>query len=143
METWHYPRLILVLAVGALALGGPIGFAADAMAAPTPVAASSFSVQIADTGLSGTRPSTGLVAAKPATPPRPPAGTLAPAPIPNQDIDAPVARAAPREPRLEPAFFSRKAEFEGDGFSAGSNLDYNTEDKDKPAAGLNLSVPVK
>jgi hypothetical protein len=67
---------------------------------------------------------------------------MQPAPVPNPDIDPPHG-AGPGGPSLEPAFLSPKLEFQGDGFSHASNRDYGIDQRTQPAAGLNLSVPVK
>jgi len=63
-----------------------------------------------------------------------------PAPLPNEDIDAPSSGAP--KPRLGPALLSRKAEFLGHGFSNASSLDYGAAERRQPAAGVNLLVPV-
>ncbi|MEJ0045140.1 MAG: hypothetical protein WDN04_02590 [Rhodospirillales bacterium] len=65
-----------------------------------------------------------------------------PAPLPDPDVEAPVTEGQP-SPTLNPALLSRKPEFQGNGFADYSNLDHGTDEKTKPAAGLNLSVPVK
>ncbi len=67
---------------------------------------------------------------------------MEPAPMPNPDIDPPHTAGTP-EPSLQPAFLSAKQEFQGDGFSHASNRDYGIDQRTQPAAGLNLSVPVK
>jgi hypothetical protein len=67
---------------------------------------------------------------------------MQPAPVPNPDIDPPHG-SGPAGPSLEPAFLSPKLEFQGDGFSHASNRDYGIDQRTQPAAGLNLSVPVK
>jgi hypothetical protein len=67
---------------------------------------------------------------------------MEPAPVPNPDIDPPHG-AGPSGPSLEPAFLSPKLEFQGDGFARASNRDYGIDQRTQPAAGLNLSVPVK
>jgi len=65
-----------------------------------------------------------------------------PAPMPDQDIDPPHGASA-HGPSLTPALFSHKAEFEGDGYSRGSDLGHEQDKRRQPAAGLNLSVPVR
>jgi hypothetical protein len=71
-----------------------------------------------------------------------PAPDVQPAPMPNPDIDPPHGEAR-RGADLEPAFLSEKVEFQGNGFSPASNLDYAVDQRTRPAAGINLSVPVK
>lgn len=70
------------------------------------------------------------------------AAAFRPAPIPNPDMDAPHA-APDASPSLSPAFFSQKQLSDGDGFSNASSVDAGQEKRRQPAAGLNLSVPVK
>ena len=67
---------------------------------------------------------------------------LQPAPVPNPDIDPPNT-AAPAEASLSPALLSSKELFQGDGFAHASNRDHGIDQRTQPAAGLNLSVPVK
>jgi hypothetical protein len=65
-----------------------------------------------------------------------------PAPVPDQDADAPSTY-VPRGPSLSPALFSHKAEFAGDGYAPASDPDHGLDNRRTPAAGLNWSVPVK
>ena len=67
---------------------------------------------------------------------------LQPAPLPNPDIDPPNS-AGPAETSLSPALLSSKELFQGDGFSHASNRDHGIDQRTQPAAGLNLSMPVK
>jgi hypothetical protein len=105
----------------------------------TPPAAP-LTVQLADSSVLP-RAEPAPIAASPASV-APEANLLAPAPVPNQDIDAPISLTG-TEPRLSPALLSRKKTFEGDGFSHGSGQDYGLDERTPPAPGLNLSVPVK
>ena len=80
-------------------------------------------------------------------PPSPPSPAtvingLQPAPLPNPDVDGPHESAG-LGPGLTPALFHEKTEFQGNGFSPGSNLDHGVNERRTPAAGLNWTVPVK
>ena len=72
-----------------------------------------------------------------------PAPGFQPAPMPNQDVDAPQYAGTGRGPVLTPALFSQKTEFEGNGFASGSDPEHGLDKRRTPAAGLNWSVPVK
>lgn len=63
-----------------------------------------------------------------------------PAPLPNQDKDAPPRAAAGAQ--LGPALLSRKAEFQGHGFANNSSQDHGIYEREQPAAGLKISLPV-
>ena len=65
-----------------------------------------------------------------------------PAPIPNQDLFAPVQRAS-EDPQLNPAIFKPNTQFRGDGVLPGSSAQNYEERHMMPAAGLNLNVPLK
>ena len=65
-----------------------------------------------------------------------------PAPIPDADFDPPHGASA-RGPSLTPALFAHKEEFNGDGYASDSDPDHGLDKRRTPAAGLNLSVPVK
>jgi hypothetical protein len=67
---------------------------------------------------------------------------LAPAPLPNVDMDEP-ATSGPQTTRISPALLSRNDVFEGNGFSNASNNDHGIDERTQPAAGLNLFVPVR
>ena len=70
------------------------------------------------------------------------AAAFQPAPMPDPDIDPPHGASA-GGPSLAPAFFEHKAEFSGDGYASASDPDHGLDKRRTPAAGLNLSVPVK
>jgi hypothetical protein len=67
---------------------------------------------------------------------------MQPAPMPNPDFDPPHGD-GPNIPNLSPALLSPKVEFQGNGFAPASSLAYGIDQRSKPAAGLNWSVPVK
>ena len=115
-----------------------VGAPALAVAAPS-AAAKAMQIQLVDAGALAA-PSANFVAAPAA--PQNASTDLVPAPLPDPDAQPPHA-AGDTEARLNPALLSRKPEFQGNGFANFSNLDYALDDKDKPAAGINLSVPVK
>jgi hypothetical protein len=98
-----------------------------------------LSVQLSDASLAN-RPASALIAA-----PAPSAGHadgLAPAPLPNVDIDEPKTWSPPTA-HISPALLSRNDVFEGNGFSNASNNDHGIDERTQPAAGLNLFVPVR
>jgi hypothetical protein len=65
-----------------------------------------------------------------------------PAPLPNQDLFAPVQRAN-EDPQVNPALFKPSTQFRGDGVLPGSSAQSYEERHLMPAAGLNLQVPLK
>jgi len=67
---------------------------------------------------------------------------LQPAPMPNPDFDPPHGDGA-NIPNLAPALLSPKVEFQGNGYAPASSLAYGADQRAKPAAGLNWSLPVK
>jgi hypothetical protein len=95
-------------------------------------------VQFADVTLG--RPAPVRIAAPVMTPEQ--VNGLAPAPLPNQDIEEP-SLSGPPTTRISPALLSRNDVFEGNGFSNASNIDHGIDERTPPAAGLNLFVPVK
>lgn len=128
------PRFALCLV--AVALAAPCVALAGTAAAPTPP-----KLQVQDLN----------ALAAPASPALPAAGTsavvasanvLLPAPVPNPDIEAPHSASSPQA-SLNPAFLSRPVVFQGNGFSAFSTQGHAEDERERPAAGLNLSVPVK
>lgn len=74
------------------------------------------------------------------------ATTLRPAPLPDQDFDAPgpdsQALAAQQEASLAPSVYGQTQHFSGDGFSTGSNLESNKNNRRRPGGGMSLSIPV-
>jgi len=129
MSVWHRPVIHLLCALSACA---------PALAAPAN-ATKALRVQLVDAGALAA-PASDLIVAH--TTAQVAAAELQPAPLPNPDAQAPNLGGAPSA-SLNPALLSRKPEFQGNGFANFSNLDYAIDDKTKPAAGLNLSVPVK
>ena len=100
---------------------------------------SALPVQFADVTLAS-RPAPTLIAVPVTIPTE--ADALAPAPLPNVDIDEP-ATSGPASARISPALLSRNDVFEGNGFSNASNNDHGIDERTQPAAGLNLFVPVR
>lgn len=72
---------------------------------------------------------------------------LRPAPLPDQDLDAPgpsmQALAAQQDASLTPSFYSTAKHFSGDGFAAGSTLDEDQSNRHRPGGGMSLSIPVQ
>jgi hypothetical protein len=108
-------------------------------AAPCWAGASPMEVQIAPGGDLG-QAKTSYIATVPSKSERVSA-VFQPAPIPDPDIGPPSAAA--RGPSLTPALFTHKEEFSGDGYADASDPDHGLDKRRTPAAGLNLSVPVK
>jgi hypothetical protein len=65
-----------------------------------------------------------------------------PAPMPNQDLFAPVQRAS-EDPEISPTVFKPGTQFRGDGYSPGSTSQSYEERHLLPGYGVNLSVPLK
>ena len=89
---------------------------------------------------SGSRPAASLVMQAHAQ-------VLRPAPLPDQDLEAPEpsaqALAAQSQTSLQPSFYSAATHFSGDGFSAGSTLDGDHANRSRPGGGMSLSIPVQ
>ena len=89
---------------------------------------------------SGARPAAGLVMQAHAR-------ILRPAPLPDQDLEAPEpsaqALAAQGQASLQPSFYSATTHFSGDGFSAGSTLDGDHANRSRAGGGMSLSIPVQ
>ncbi len=76
------------------------------------------------------------------------AEVLRPAPVPDQDLDAPgpsrQALADQDQASLQPSFYSAaRRGFSGDGFASGSTLDDDHANRRKPGGGVSLSIPVQ
>ena len=75
-----------------------------------------------------------------------PADSMRPAPVPNPDIDAPQARAdrlaAESSPSVEPTLFNTRAHFVGDGYEPGSSLENARNNRETPAGGMNVLIPM-
>ena len=74
------------------------------------------------------------------------AQTLRPAPLPNQDFDAPglsaQALAAQDQASVGPSFYSSAKPFAGDGYAPGSTNDDRTSHR-RAGGGMSLSIPVQ
>jgi hypothetical protein len=68
-------------------------------------------------------------------------GAYQDAPIPDEDVSAPVDATAP-SPSVNPALISPKAPFQGDGYYHSSSQLGTLDARRQPAAGIGLSVPV-
>ncbi len=88
-------------------------------------------------------PAPATIAADPARPAQLASLDLEPAPVPNEDIEVPGHAAPSTLASLNPAFISRKLPSPSDGFARASSASEANDARDNPAAGLNLSVPVK
>lgn len=64
------------------------------------------------------------------------------APTPNS-VSAPVVAQAPRGAELMPTLMGPKQYYQGEGFLAGSTVQGEQQRKAKPAAGFNLTVPLR
>lgn len=75
------------------------------------------------------------------------ATTLRPAPLPDQDMDAPgpdaQALSAQQQASVAPSFYGNQNHFSGDGFSSGSNLEADKNNRRRPGGGMSLSIPVQ
>ncbi|MGI4748107.1 MAG: hypothetical protein ACRYFY_18995 [Janthinobacterium lividum] len=76
------------------------------------------------------------------------AQTLQPAPLPNEDFDAPglsaQALAAQDQASVQPNFYGRPKPFSGDGFAAGSTIDDDRMNRHRTGGGgMSLSIPVQ
>ncbi len=74
------------------------------------------------------------------------ATAMRPAPLPDQDVDAPgpdaQTLAAQQQASVGPSFYGNKDHFSGDGFSAGSNLESDKNNRRRPGGGMSLSIPM-
>ncbi len=95
-----------------------------------------------------------IAAVPPATPParalvvQADARALRPAPVPDQDFDAPgpsrQTLAAQDQARLQPSLYSAARQgFSGDGFAPGSTLDDDHANRRRPGGGMSLSIPMQ
>ncbi|MCQ8241634.1 hypothetical protein [Rhizosaccharibacter radicis] len=76
------------------------------------------------------------------------ATTLRPAPLPDQDLDAPGLTsdelASQQEASLSPHVFAPVHQhFSGDGFANGASLDKDRANRSRPGGGMSLSIPVQ
>jgi hypothetical protein len=125
--------LSFVPLLAALLVGGGAHAATQASPATMPV-------QVASSGVLA--PSSAYIADDTKAAVSPVRQGFQPAPMPDQDADAPSTY-VPRGAELSPALFSHKSEFAGDGYAPASDPDHGLDNRRTPAAGLNWSVPVK
>ena len=76
------------------------------------------------------------------------AEVLRPAPVPDQDFDAPgpsrQTLAAQEQASVQPSFYSApRQNFSGDGFAPGSTLNDDHANRSRPGGGMSLSIPVQ
>jgi len=81
-----------------------------------------------------------LLPVPPIPPEIPPLADAAPTP---GTIAAPVAAPTPREATLMPTLMPPKQVYQGEGFLAGSTVQSEQQRKARPAAGFNLTVPLR
>ena len=72
----------------------------------------------------------------------PQTASLQAAPVPDQDVDAPLDVKKP-EASVGPKFFSQKTIFQGDGYNYASSEQATLDGRRLGVPGLGLSVPVK
>ncbi len=65
-----------------------------------------------------------------------------PAPLPNRDLDGPMAPRASNAPSLAPSLFTRSDQYRGEGYNRGSTAQAEQERRIKPGAGFNLRMPL-
>jgi hypothetical protein len=75
------------------------------------------------------------------------AQALRPAPLPDQDMDAPGLSAdevaSQQQASLNPHVFAPVGQhFSGDGFSQGASLDKDRVNRSRPGGGMSLSIPM-
>ena len=86
-----------------------------------------------------TAPMVAAIAPGPTTP-----QGLAPAPVPDHDASAPIAKPGKaRDQEVVPTLFTSKSQYRGDGFDRGSTNQAEREKKMKPGAGLTLRMPLQ
>lgn len=78
----------------------------------------------------------------PPIPPDVPATAFEEAPTPG-NLAAPVTPQGPRGPELTPTLMGPKQFYQGEGFLSGSTVQSEQQRKAKPAAGFNLTVPLR
>ena len=76
-----------------------------------------------------------------------PTQVMQPAPVPDAGITAPEAGgdalAAERSPSIEPYLFNPRNHFAGDGYAPGSSLENAQNNRETPAGGMNVLIPVR
>lgn len=72
---------------------------------------------------------------------------MRPAPLPDQDYDAPgpseQALAAQDQASVSPSLVSPSRHFSGDGFASGSTLDEDRVNRHRAGGGMSLSIPMQ
>lgn len=66
-----------------------------------------------------------------------------PAPVPNSAARGPTELAVPRGAELSPTMMGPKYTYQGEGFLRGSTVQSEQNRKLRPAAGVNLTVPLQ
>jgi len=66
-----------------------------------------------------------------------------PAPVPDQDAAAPSGPRAGNDAQIGPGFFTRRNQYRGEGYSAGSSSQIQQDRRAQPGAGVNLRVPLQ
>ena len=67
---------------------------------------------------------------------------FAPAPLPDQDLFAPITRQS-GDPSVSPGLFTRKNQYHGEGLPAASSVQAEQDRHATPGAELNLSMPLQ
>lgn len=78
----------------------------------------------------------------PPIPPDAPLTSYEAAPMPG-NVTAPVVPQGPRGAELSPTLMGPKQFYQGEGFLSGSTVQSEQQRKAKPAAGFNLTVPLR
>jgi hypothetical protein len=78
----------------------------------------------------------------PPIPPEEPLTSYEAAPVPG-NVAAPVTPEGPRGAELSPRLMGPKQFYQGEGFLTGSTVQSEQQRKAKPAAGFNLTVPLR
>ena len=73
----------------------------------------------------------------------PPAGDYTAAPTPNQDIGPPSAGKQSQDTSVSPSLFTRQSHSSSDGYLPSSSLQSATDNRARPGAGINLSMPLQ
>ncbi len=73
----------------------------------------------------------------------PPAGDYTAAPTPNQDIGPPASGKQSRDTSVSPGLFTRQNHNSGDGYLPSSSLQAAIDNRARPGAGINLSMPLQ
>lgn len=71
-----------------------------------------------------------------------PRSAYAPAPLPNRNVDGPVAPRASNEPSVGASLFTRSDTYRGESLGGGSSAASEQERKVLPGAGFSLKMPL-